>query len=277
MLSSEITKKIEDFVYSQPRSVQEIATNLNKSWRTIDRYVEEIEKNFGTLSTKVFRGGTRGALKIVYWNSVEKASSNIFQEMLEKEILRKKTRREFSPFDIFQHVADNKKVAWIKKGKNENDAGRLTEFKDILMQSKKQILFFSGGLNFSNLEDSKVNIFEILEDLVKKGIRMKIICRVDLDSMKNVERLLNLNFKYGKEMIEIRHQYNPLRVTIIDDKLINLKEEKGNDDKIKTFIFYTIKDKEWITWITKIFWKLFNASIKAEKRMYELDKIKISS
>ncbi|MEK6845578.1 MAG: hypothetical protein AABY26_02370, partial [Nanoarchaeota archaeon] len=66
MLDSAITKKIEEVVYAKPRSIQEIAQLLNKNWRTADRYIEEIEKNFGTISTRTFRGGTRGALKIVF-------------------------------------------------------------------------------------------------------------------------------------------------------------------------------------------------------------------
>ena len=75
MLNNELIKKIEDFVYSKPRSVQEIASYIGKNWRTADRYISEIEKNYGTIATRVFREGTRGALKIVYWASVEKISS----------------------------------------------------------------------------------------------------------------------------------------------------------------------------------------------------------
>ena len=66
MLNNETIKKIENFVYSKPRSVSEVAKHLNKNWRTIDRYVKEIEKEFGTVATRTFRGGTRGALQIVY-------------------------------------------------------------------------------------------------------------------------------------------------------------------------------------------------------------------
>jgi len=142
MLDTKTVKQIEDFVYSQPRSIQEIALNISKNWRTADRYVSEIEKEFGTLSTKVFRGGTRGALKIIYWASVEKASSSVFQEQLEEQLLNGKSKYDFAGFDIFQHVPDKKKTAWIKKGKDEADAGRLKEFEDILLQAKKQIVSF---------------------------------------------------------------------------------------------------------------------------------------
>ena len=108
---SKIIKKIEDFVYSKPRNVQEIAEHIDKNWRTADRYVSEIKKEFGTVSTSVFREGTRGALKIVYWSSMEKVSSSVFQQKLEDEIMKGKAKEDFYPFDIFQHVPDkNKKV-----------------------------------------------------------------------------------------------------------------------------------------------------------------------
>lgn len=279
MLNSEIIKKIEDFVYLKPRSVQEIAEHINKNWRTADRYILEIEKNFGTLSTRVFREGTRGALKIVYWASMEKASNSVFQEQLEQDIIKGKTKYEFSGFDIFQHVPDNKKNAWIKKGENESKAGRLVEFKEILMQAKKQILFFSGNLSFINFDDGKVNVFSILEELVKKGINIKVICRVDISGIENVKKLLSLNFKYGKELIEIHHREQPLRVTIIDNKIANIKEVKepaGREKELKnrTFIFYTIKDKEWIEWLSHIFWKMFSSSLDANKRLEEMKKLR---
>ncbi|MGC9309205.1 MAG: hypothetical protein ACP5D2_00735, partial [Candidatus Nanoarchaeia archaeon] len=114
MLDSKIVKKIEDFVYSKPRSMQEIAKHINKNWRTADRYVDKIEHDFGTISTRTFRKGTRGALKIVYWAGVERASNSIFQEQLEEDIFKGKNKYEFSGFDIFQHVPDKQKDAWLK-------------------------------------------------------------------------------------------------------------------------------------------------------------------
>ena len=46
MLTPDMIKRIEDFVYQKPRSVQEIANYTRKNWRTVDRYVQEIEKKF---------------------------------------------------------------------------------------------------------------------------------------------------------------------------------------------------------------------------------------
>ena len=135
-------------------------------------------------------------------------------------------------------------------------------------------------MSFINFKDDKVNIFETLDELVKKGVQIKIVCRVDFNAIDNIEKILSLNSKYGKELIEIRHREQPLRVSVIDKDIINIKEVKkptGRKSEIREnfFIFYTIKDKEWIEWITKIFWKMFNSSLSARKRLDELNKIKV--
>lgn len=280
MLSPQLIKKIEDFAYSKPRSIQEIANLINKNWRTADRYIDDIIKNYGTLSTRVFREGTRGALKIVYFSGIDKISHSVFQEQLEEEIMKGKDKYDFSGFDIFQHISDKQKDAWIKTGKDEVSLGRLAEFEEILLQVKKQILFFSGNLSFINYKDKNTDVFRILEGLVKKGINIKVVCRVDIASKENVERLLSLNFKYGKELIEIHHREQPLRATIIDNTLVNIKEVKEPTGRIKelsvkTFIFYSIKDKEWIEWLTKIFWKMFSTSVNANNRLKEMNKIRL--
>jgi hypothetical protein len=108
---------------------------------------------------------------------------------------------------------------------------------------------------------------------------MKIICRIDLAGKENIEKLLSLNFKYGKELIEIHHKEHPLRATIIDSNLVNLKEvlePTGREKELnkKVFIFYTIKDKEWTEWLSRIFWKIFSQSIDSNTRLNELKKIK---
>ena len=275
MLDSITIKKIEDFVCQKPRSVQELAVHLGKNWRTVDRYIEEIEKNFGTISTRVFRGGTRGALKIVYWSSMEKLSSSIFQEKLEEDILKARRKDDFSAFDIFQYVDDKKKKVTIEHIEGDNIEG----LKKKLLTAKKQLLIFSGNLSFINLKNKKVDTLDVFEELVKNGISIKIICRVDLDGMENIKKLLSLNFKHGKDLVEIRHTEQPLRTIIYDEELATLKEVKEPTGKInelnkKVFIYYAIKDKEWIKWLKRIFWKMFNNSISAKKRLEELEKLK---
>ncbi len=278
MLTQEEIKKIEEFVYTKPRSIQEIAEHLDKNWRTADRYINEIEKNFGTITTRVFREGTRGALKIVYWASVEKLSNNVFQEKLEQEIILAKKKEDFSAFDIFQFVQDKNKKAHITKTINE-DGENLKELAEMLNQAQKQVLIFSGNLSFINLKTKNFDGLKILEDLVKKRVSIKILCRVDLAGKENIEKVLSLNYKYGRESIEIRHKEHPIRAFIIDNKLFRIKEIKEPTGKIneldkKVFIFYTIKDKDWTEWISRIFWKIFSGSIGSNKRLEEINKIK---
>src|SRR3989344_5559122 len=127
MLDNQTIKKIEDFIYLKPRSMQEIARHIQKNWRTADRYIQEIMEEFGTISTRTFREGTRGALKIVYWSSVDKISNSLFQEKLKEEILHFKRKEDFSAFDIFQHIPEKNKKINIEKVKDEN----LTDIKKL--------------------------------------------------------------------------------------------------------------------------------------------------
>jgi len=278
MLNTETIKKIEEFVYKRPRSIQEIANHIDKNWRTVDRYIQEIKENFGTIDTRTFRQGTRGALKVVYWAAIEKASPSVFQERLANEIKTFKKKEEFSAFDIFQHVADENKTADLEQTQEEAKTN-LTQLKKYLEQAENQLLSFSGNLSWINLEDKKVKTFDVLESLVKKGIKIKCLCRVDLVSLNTIEKLLALNHKYGKELIEIRHCEQPLRALIIDNKLIRLKEIKEPTGRInelneKIFLFYTIRDRDWVEWLSKIFWNMFSNSIDSKKRIQELKKIK---
>jgi len=276
MLNTPIIKKIEEFVSVKPRSVQEISEHIGKNWRTADRYITEIGKEFGTISTRTFREGTRGALKIVFWSSMEKIHSNAFQEILESEIMKGKTKYEFSPFDIFQHIEDKNKEAWINQGEEEEFG--IEKLKNLLEQTQKQLLIFSGNLSFINFKDKNIGIFQIIDQLVKKGVNIKIVSRVDLAGKENIEKVLSLNYKYGKELIEIRHREQPLRAIVIDNKIFNIKEIKqptGREKELnrKTFIFYTIKDKDWTSWISRIFWKMFSSSVDSKKRLGEINKL----
>jgi hypothetical protein len=271
MLNTDTIKKIEDFVYTKPRSIQEISEYIKKNWRTVDRYITEIKENFGTIDTRIFREGTRGALKLVYWSSREKASSSSVQKAMEKEIYEGKTKYEFSPFDIFQNIKDQNKKAVIGY---EEEKYWLKEVVEHIKNTKKQLLLFSGNLSLINYKE----VFEAIEEIVKKNISIKVICRVDMAGEENIEKMLSLNFKYGKELIEIRHKEQPLRGFISDGQIIKLKEvkdptNKENELKTTTVIFYTLKDKEWAEWLSKIFWKMFSASVDANKRIDELSKL----
>jgi len=168
MLDSKTIKKIENFVYTKPRSIQELSEHIEKNWRTADRYIQEIEKEFGTIETRTFRGGTRGALKIVYWASVEKVSSNIFQKILEEKILSSRKKEDFSAFDIFQYIDKNKKKVTVEEREGDN----IKELKKRLLSAKKQLIIFSGNLSFINLNDKKIDTLNTLDELVKRDVSM---------------------------------------------------------------------------------------------------------
>src|SRR3989344_2026434 len=138
MLTAEVIKRIEDSVYSKPRSIQEIAQLIKKNWRTADRYVEQIEKEFGTIATRAFREGTRGSLKIVYWAAVEKISHSIIQQKLEETLLQAKKKEEFSAFDIYQYVPDNQKEVSLEAGKEEGEKN-VEELANYLKKATKQV------------------------------------------------------------------------------------------------------------------------------------------
>lgn len=279
VLRNEEIRKVEDFIAKKPRSIQEIAEFLDISWRTADRYIQQIEADFGTVETRVFREGTRGALKIVFLAGIEKISNSAFQQELEKEITEAKRKEDFSAFDIFQHVADKNKKAMIKKAPSE-DLTDLKELAEQLKQAKKQVLLFSGNLSFINLKNKDYDFLRILDELIQKRISIKVLCRVDIAGKDNIERALALNFKHGRELIEIRHKEHPIRAAIIDNSFFRIKEIKeptGKEQELdkKVFIFYTIKDKEWTEWLSRIFWKMFSQSIDAKKRLEEINKLKI--
>ena len=156
----------------------------------------------------------------------------------------------------------------------------MDEFYKILLNAKKQILFFSGNLSFINIKEQKKDMIKIFEKLIENKVNIKILCRVDLAGKDNIERILSLNLKHGKNLIEIRHDAHPIRGVIIDGSFIRLKEVKEPTGKIrelnkKKFIFYNISDKSWSEWLSRIFWKKFSNSMDANKRLEHLKQIKL--
>jgi hypothetical protein len=116
VLDSKIAKQINDFVYTKPRSILEIAQFIGKNWRTADSYVEKISNEQGTISTRTFRGGTRGALKIVYWNTIDRIHSSSFQEKLFRKIESGIEKTDFDPLDIYQCNRGQEENYWHNRG-----------------------------------------------------------------------------------------------------------------------------------------------------------------
>ena len=278
MLDSKTIKKITDFVYAKPRNIQEIAHHIQRNWRTADAYVERIIKEQGVLATRTFREGTRGALKIVYWNNIERIHSSDFQERLFKKIESAKNKSDFSPFDIYQYVDDDKRYAFLEE-QSEYTITKKQNLAAALRSAQNQILIFSGNLSWVNASQGKTKMIDVFEEVAERNISIKVICSVDLESMQNIEKMLQINYKIKKEMIEIRHSEQPFRAFIIDSSFARFKEIKQYEEPKKkptgkrSHIFYEIIDEEWIGWIQKIFWNIFRTSINADKRIEDIKTI----
>ena len=264
MLDKTIVTKIVDAVRSQPKTIQELSQQLGKNWRTADRYVEQISLETGLIKTKIFRAGTRGALKIVYWNALEPGRGSAYQERLLQHILHHTRKEDFSPFDIYQFVSP--KARDVSLSKKE-----ITHY-EALEQSTQSLLFFSG--NLSLLQKKEV---DILEQLAKKRIPIRILTRVDIVSRKKVSSLLELNTRLGWDAFQIRHCEQPIRAFLIDEQKAILKEtlspEQHRELQEKVYMYYTLKDMEWVSWLAKVFWQLWNQSIDAQTRLGALQEI----
>jgi hypothetical protein len=276
MLTKELSQKINEFVYAKPRSVDEIAKLIDVNWRTANRYVEKIGAEEGTISTKVFREGSPGALKVVFWNNVEGLRMSEIQERLFKQIERGRRKEDFSPSEIFQFVDSDKKEFLRLSREQYYSSANFKQFIDYIRSAERQVLFFSGNLTFSNYSYNDKTVKDVMEELGNKNVSIKVLSRVELAGINNVENALSLNKRIGHNSVEIRHCYHPLRANIIDDKVAVLKEvldpKNYSRDELKheTYLLYYIYDKDWIEWLQKVFWHLFRSSVDAKKRIEEL-------
>jgi len=264
------------FVKEEPRTINDIAKLIGKSWLTANAYVERIKEETGLLNTKTFRGGTRGALKIVYWNYVESLGNEDLKQELFDKIRLGLRKEDFDPLDIYLHVDANKKRVFAEHytevlvSKKQNLIG-------LFRSAEHEILCFSGNLSWINVVEGNNCILDVLEEVANQKIAIRIMGRVDIASIKNINKIIKINKKIGREAIEVRHRRQPLRGFIIDNKVARLKEEKekGKYEKgeleYNTRIFYEIYDEEWVSWLKKVFWALYRYATPAERRIKELE------
>ncbi len=265
-------KKIEEFVRKKPRTIQEVSELIGKSWVTTNRIVEKISKEEGSIEVRTFRGGTRGALKIVY-SVIDSVHATQIQERLLKIIENGRNKEDFSPSEIFQFVDDDKKKAYLLDfGKFESEESFNT-YKNILLSAESQILFFSGNLTFSNLSLHDKKIKDVLLDFAERKGNVKVLTRVEVPGTENVKELIAINDRVGRNVVEVRHCFQPVRGTIVDSKVALFKETRFPKDFYegeldKPFVIaYEIYDTEWIEWIQKVFYHLFRGSVDANKRI----------
>jgi len=271
-LQKEIKDTILQAIQQKPRTVQEIAQVIAKNWRTADRYVEIIAEETGLIATRVFREGSRGSLKVVYWNALEKAKGSAYQERLLQKIMQGKRKEDFSPLDIYQFVEQTKRQAFLEKA--EFSTHPEIKFDTLMSRAQQQVLFFSGNLSWVELGQ---NVHKVLVDLAKRKIKIKVLTRVDITSHQKTQELLSFNQQVGWDAVEIRHCEQPLRAIIIDDAFASIKETMNplycRELKEKMFMFYLLQDQEWVHWLQKLFWHLWGQSIDAGERIKTLDSV----
>ena len=138
---------------------------------------------------------------------------------------------------------------------------------------------FSGNLSWVRRTEAAGNVSDALLDAIKRGVTIKVMSRVDIASLKNVELVNSINRQAGFDAIELRHLYQPVRAFIVDDTLLRIKEEKTvkryekGELKDDLVIFYTITDANWVSWMKKVFWNLFNQALPVNERIKQLEEI----
>jgi len=268
LLNQEIIKKIENFVKTRPRTIEDVSKLIEKNWRTADNYVKKISLENGTIATHTFREGTRGALKIVYYAERENFHTTSFQKRLFSQITSARKKEDFNPFDIYQYAPEQMRRAFLEK-QTETEITEKQGLANALRSAESQVLIFSGNLSWAITKQGKLSILTLLEELVERKIPIKILCDVDLESLDKISSVLSLNEKHKTDMIEIRHAEQPLRAFVVDSKFARFKQHK----KRNTFIFYEIMDSLWVNWIQQTFWQIFRTSIGAEQRIKDLKSI----
>lgn len=264
MLTKEITQKIYNFVTDEPKTIQDISHLIGKSWLTTQRYLDKLSEE-GVIGCKTFRGGTRGALKIIYKRPALQSISAT-QKHISDKILSGVRKDDFSPSDLFQFA--KKREVDVVKSLNSKD--NFLRMKKHFLQAEGEILLFSGDLSFLQYGNNSESMYDVIEDIAKRDISVKVLCRVELTSVKTVQKVLAINSQLGKNCISIKHCSQPLRADIIDGKGVSCIETFNRSDK-PLHVLYKLYDKEWCDFLVQIFWQMYRGSISAEERIEFLE------
>lgn len=280
VLDNQTVEKIKSLVYQKPRNINDIAIAIGKNWRTADRYVEEIMQKTGTIKTITFREGTRGALKIVYWNNTEKIYSTDIQEDLFKKIESGINKSDFSPFEIYQYMDSDKRYAYYEEIQDENKYDyRIENLVPYFESAEKEVYILAGNLAFIHLKYKGKSVFEYMRECVERGIIIKIISYVNIIDLDNIEKILSLNSGLNEKLVEIRHEIMPIRAYIFDNTIakfgeIAVGQKKKGQIQNKIALYYEFRDLDWIEWLHKLFWKKFQNAIPSNKRIENIRSIK---
>ncbi len=276
-LKEEDQEKILKKVKQGPCTIQELSRLIGRSWITADAYVQQIKQKTGLIDVKVFRKGTQGALKIVYYALPDALREDEAKEQLYLQIKHGKNKTDFDFMELFQFIPQEQKRSFFETYDRE-EVSKDQHIVSLFQSAQHKVFCFSGNLSFINIEEKGIPLIEVMEELLKKRVSFKILSKINIASMNNLPKIQLLARKYP-DLIEIRHCYQPLRGFLIDDKIARFKNEeqlslyKQGELLQNTRIFYEIYDKEWILWLEKVFWNLFRSSIDYQQRMKEIQEI----
>ncbi len=281
MLDEPTTKKLLTFVAAQPRSIEEIAIHLDKNWRTADRYVAKIAEDTGRLAVRIFREGSRGALKVVYIATIDRIPGSEIQDRLLARVLAGRDKADFSPLGIYEHADPQRRHASLYRFNVALAPER--DLIGLIRGAQTQILSYSGNLSWVNRTQDGERLIDALGKRAAEGVAIRVVCRVDLATLANLREIDIINTRLGREAIEVRHCEQPLRGLVIDDRVLHLKETfdptryRPGELSDRTFLFYDISDPDWIGWATRVFWRLFQTGTPAAKRLAAIASITIPS
>jgi hypothetical protein len=278
MLDRETEQRILKAVCKEPRTVLEISKIIGKSWRTTSTYIETLKKETGLIGIKLIKQGNRNSVKIIYLVNQEHFQEDAVQKRLEDAIMHSYKKTDFSPFDIYQYVDSGKRNSFIER-QRDNISNINRSLAGQLLEAKEEILVFSGDFSWINLFLGEKSFAEVFSELARKNVQIKVLANVDVGTIDNIERTIQLNSMIGKRRIEVRHSLQPLRGFVVDRRLARFREIKNIKElnrisKTKSYIFYEIYDKAWVEWLTKLFYNMFSTSIGAETRISNLRSIK---
>lgn len=260
------------FVQQEPCTVQDVATQLGVSWVTAERYVKQVEQETGEVRMKVFREGTRGALKLVYHATSESVAKDEIEKELYKRIRAGRFKHHFDFMDVYQHVPENKKSARLHK---HNELHGVTS---LIRTAQEHVLIFSGNLSLVHTSDDQGRVLDALTQALERGVHIKILCRVNPATVSNLSGLRELFTKYSSQL-QVRHAYTPLRGILVDNARARFKDihdpeiyRSGELEKTLT-VFYEVQDIQWVSWLARVFFNVWRSSGDGLARKQEFGKL----
>ena len=204
VLDTETQDAIIRYVKTEPRAIQEIATHIDVAWVTAERYVTKIERETGILTRKTFREGTRGAVKLVYYNTTNAPIGASQWEDIFQRIRQARWKEDFDPMDIVTTAESGR----IREQTPYEQAQEITK---IIEETETQLLIFSGNFSFLTTSPNATKIRNAAHSAID-SLSVKALARANLASVSNFTHPF-----FHESNVEVRHRYQPLRGFISDE------------------------------------------------------------